>query len=366
MRRREFLGIAATATGGLVFPPTSAGATKRVYLSSYTSSGGPGIGYGAVDITTGKLKLTGTADGGTDPSFLALAPGQRALYANNELVPDGLVTALSIGSSGQPTLLNQQPTGQGPVHVHVHPSGRYLVSSLYTVGQVVVHSLGADRRVGPVVDSVQHPTDPELGKPVVHQVVSDPNGGWLLACDLGLDSVFAYRLDLHTGKLGTQRRTQLAAGAGPRHLAFSPTGSYAYVANELDSTITTCRWHAASGVLTPIQTISTLLAPPPTRNYPAAVVVSPDGRYVYLSNRGDNSIAVFAVRPTGQLSLVATPSCGGVWPRSIALDPSGRWLFVGNQQSDEVVWFPRNASTGLLGAQAGSLAFTAVSCILFA
>lgn len=365
MRRREFLGVAASATGTLMFPPTSDGASKRVYLSSYTSSGGPGIGFGTVDVTTGKLKLTGTADGGADPSFLALAPDRRALYASNELVPDGLVTALDVDASGKPTLLNQQPTGQGPVHVHVHPSGRYLVSSLYSVGQVAVHALGADRRVGPVVDTVRHPTDPELGNPVVHQVVSDPSGGWLLACDLGLDSVFAYQLDLHTGKLGSQRRTQLAAGAGPRHLAFSPTGSFAYVANELDSTITTCRWDATNGVLTPIQTISTLLAPPPTRNYPAAVVVSPDGRHVYLSNRGDNSIAVFAVRSPGRLELVATPTCGGDWPRSIALDPSGRWLYVGNQRSDQVVWFRRNASTGLLGAQAGSFDFTAVSCVSF-
>jgi len=200
----------------------------------------------------------------------------------------------------------------------------------------------------------------------VHQVVSDPNGGWVLACDLGLDSVFAYQVDWFTGKLGSQRRTRLPAGAGPRHLAFAPTGSFAYVANEQDSTITTCTWDALHGVLTPIQTISTLLAEPRTRNYPAEVVVSPDGRFVYLSNRGDDSIAVFAVLSGGTLELLATPSCGGTWPRSIALDPSGRWLYVGNQQSDQVVWFARNASTGLLGARAGTLDFTAVSCILFA
>ncbi len=366
MRRRDFLGIAGSAAGAMLFPTEAAGSPRQVYLSSYTSGGGPGIGYGTVDGVTGKLKLTGTVDGGVDPSFLALAPGHKALYANNELVPDGLVTALEVGASGRPAQLNQEVTGQGPVHVHVHPSGRFLLSALYTTGQVAVHSIGADRRVGPVVDSVQHPTDPELGKPIVHQVVSDPSGGWVLACDLGLDSVFAYQVDLHTGHLGSQRRTQLAAGAGPRQLAFAPTGSFAYVANEQDSTITTCRWDASHGVLTPIQTISTLLAEPPTRNYPAAVVVSPDGRFVYLSNRGDNSIAVFAVRSTGLLELVATPSCGGVWPRSVALEPSGRWLYVGNQQSNQVVWFGRDVTTGQLGTQAGSLDFTAVSCILFA
>jgi 6-phosphogluconolactonase len=186
--------------------------------------------------------------------------------------------------------------------------------------------------------------------PHAHQVLPDRDGKHILAVDLGTDSVYSYRLSAE-GKLTLASTAKLKAGAGPRHLAFHPSGKFAYVANELDSTIVVAAYDSARGVLTPGQRQTTLPPGAPTtpRNYPAEVLVSADGRFVYLSNRGHDSVAVFAVADGGaRLTLVEARSVGGKYPRHISLDSSGRFLFAANQNSGTVTSFKVDQSTGRL------------------
>jgi 6-phosphogluconolactonase (cycloisomerase 2 family) len=333
--------------------------SRRFHLSGYTASGGRGIGTGTVDTATGALTVESWFDGVAEPSWSDRSPDGTVLYATSELFPDGLVHALRLDDNGVPTALNRQRTGAGPAHVQVHPGGAYLFTSLYGGGAVVTHPILPDGTVGPASDVRRHGTGSHA-----HQVVVDPSGRWLLAADLGLDRVYVYQLDVEAGRLREAGRTALAAGAGPRHLAFHPGGGHAYVANELDSTVTVCSWQ--DGVLTPDRTLPTVLASPPTRNHPAEVLVSPDGRFVYVANRGDNSVAVFTVDDDGAaLTLRATPTCGGDWPRHLAIDPSGHWLYAVNQRSNDVVWFGIDPESGVPGDAAGRLAVTAPAHLLF-
>lgn len=366
MRRRRFLGIAGVTVGGLALgAPAYAVSRGRqngmAYLSGYTSSGAPGVGIATWDASTGELALRGTVDGGPDPSWITFGWNEEIMYASNELVPDGTLSAVRM--EDPPVPINSMPSGEGPVHVEAHPGGSKLFSSLYTTGQVAVHWIRSQGGVGKVVHREQHPTEGEK-QPIVHQTRIDSTGNWLLVCDLGLDSVFVYRFDNDSGALRRTDRIQLDEGSGPRHLAFDPDEKFVYVANETNSTVTTATWDSAAGKLTPVETVSTLPDPPPAENTVAEVVVA-DG-FVYVSNRGHDSIAVFAAdAATGKLELLDTPSCGGQTPRNIELDPTGNWLYVANQGSGEVVWFPRDQKTGELGEQAGALEFPAVSRVLF-
>ena len=366
LSRRGVLGLTGAAVAGAILPGASrAGAAEpfqRVYLGTYTASGGRGVGKGQVDLATGRLVVDSWLTGVPEPSWLDLAPDGRTLYAIAETA-DGQAHALRLNAGGDPSLLNRQPTGSGPAHVSVHPGGRHLIASLYGAGSVVVHPILADGKVGPRSDVKQHPTGGGR-QPHAHQSVVDPSGRWILSVDLGLDLVVVYELNVTTGRLTEVGQTRFKAGAGPRHLVFHPNQQFVYVANELDSTVTVCTWEA--GRLTTGQTLSTLLIPSVVRNYPGEIAMSPDGRFVYVSNRGHNSVAVFAVESGGaSLRLVGNPTCGGDWPRHLAIEPGGRWLYTANQRSGTVVWYPLNAGSGLPGAEAGRLAVPAVAQLRF-
>ena len=368
LSRRDVLGLTGAAVAGAVLSSGMSGARaaepiQRVYLGTYTGSGGRGIGKGRIDEATGRLVVDSWFAGVPEPSWLDLAPDRKTLYAISETA-DGRIHALGLNAAGDPTLLNRQSTGNGPAHVSVHPSGKHLITSMYGAGSVAVHPILAGGKVGPASDVKVHPSTG--AKPAhAHQIVVDPTGRWLLSVDLGLDLVYAYELNATTGRLTEVGQTRFKAGAGPRHLVFNPNRRYAYVANELDSTVTVCGWNA--GRLVTGQVLSTLKTPSTVRNYPGEIAISPDGRFVYVSNRGHNSVAVFAVSDDGAaLALVATPTCGGDWPRHLAIAPGGRWLYTANQRSGNIVWFPLDAATGLPGAEAGRLAVTAPANLLFA
>jgi 6-phosphogluconolactonase len=258
------------------------------------------------------------------------------------------------------TVLRMTPTGAGPVHVAVHPNGTFLFVSLYGGGAVVTHPIGDDGTVDPHTDTRKHRSGRRTAH--AHQVVVDPMGAHVLAVDLGLDLVYTYALDAHSGKLSELARTRMARGSGPRHLAFHPDGGFAYVANENDSTVTVCSW--SDGVLEPGQVVD---AAPKTgvANQPGEIVVSPDGRFVYVSNRGANTVGVFKVADRGAtLARVADPATGGDWPRHLALDPAGTRLYVANQRSGTVTWLPIDPGTGVPGAVAGTLDVPGVAQIL--
>jgi 6-phosphogluconolactonase len=367
-RRRVLAGAAAGAGGAILAhaglaeaePARSAAARQQVFLGTYTSSGGGGIGLAGVDPATGQLTVDRWVRGVADPSWLALAPDRRTLYAVTEATPTGRVTALRPDDA---TSLGGQPTGAGPAHVVVHPAGRYLFTSLYDGGAVAVHPVLGDGRVGPASDVRRHV--PDKGRQAhAHQVVVDPSGQWVLAVDLGVDAVYSYVLDPAKGTLAERAKVRLRRGSGPRHLAFHPGGGYAYVAGELDSTVTVCTWR--DGTLTPGPVLSTRPAPSTKPNNPAEILVSADGRSVYVSNRGDNTVAVFAVTDGGAgLRLLGAPSCGGTWPRHLAIDPTGTRLYVANERSGDITWFALDPTGGTPTGKPGRAKAPAVVHILF-
>jgi 6-phosphogluconolactonase len=331
LTRRGFLGV--TAATLVASPAAAAPTSRRLYLGTYTSpaGGGSGIGIASYDVN-GKITATGVLTGVEDPSFL-ITRG-HSLYAVNEQDAGG-VTAVAIEASGNLRVLNRQPN-KGSAPCHLTTAGNYLLSANYGSGDLAVHPIRPDGSLGQQTDLVEH----EGATPHAHQVLQI--GDYILAVDLGTDTIYTYTLA--NGKLTRRHQTTLTAGAGPRHLAFHPSGRYAYVANELDSTITICRYD--DGQLTPLSTLSTIPSGAP-QNYPGEVITSPDGRFVYLTNRGHNSIAVFAIVDQGAaLQLIATPSCGGDWPRHSTLDPTGNLMFVSNQRSNNVTTFAVDRRTG--------------------
>ncbi len=348
-----------------------AGASGRggrvVFVGSYTSS--PSAGHG-LDVATcaggPALRLDHTVPGVPDASWFAFSADRKVLYSTNEAEPVGSVTALSLRDPARPAVLNKQTSrGSAPTHLSVHPSGRYLLTANYGDGTVVVHPILAGGKLGESTDLVKH-TGSERDAHA-HQVVTDPSGRWVLAVDLGADSVYVYRLDLTSGKLALHEQVRLPSGAGPRHLAFHPNGRVAYVLGELRPEITVASWDPGSGKLTPGKVVPTVAAGAPGPNYPGEIATSGDGRFVYASNRGENTIAAFATGQGGHdlKRLGDNASSGGDWPRHFTLDPSERWVYVSNQRSGAVTWLPRDPRTGLLGAPRGSLAVPSVATVLF-
>ncbi len=285
-----------------------------------------------------------------EPSWLATSPAGGLLYAISEQEA-GTVSALAPDLSVQGTV----PTGSGPAHVAVHPSGAFLFVSLYGEGAVVTHPINADGTPAEASDKRSHGSGSHA-----HQVVVDPSGAYLLAVDLGRDAIFTYTLDAEVGVLTEVARTALPAGSGPRHLVFHPSGTVAYVANELDSTVTVCSY--ADGILKPGQVVA---AAPDTgvTNYPGEIVVSADGCFLYVSNRGTNTVGVFGISEDGMgIERVAAPPCGGDWPRHLALDPDGERLYVANQRSGTVTWL--SLTDGIPGDVSGSLPVPGAAQIL--
>ncbi|WP_245777957.1 lactonase family protein [Lentzea xinjiangensis] len=345
-------------TGGTA---EAAAATRRVFFGAYTtwSGGAQGIGVGTYDTANGQLATTGVIKGVVNPSFVIESRDGRFLYAVNE-TSDGEVTAIDASTL---KVINKQPTGGAdPCHLTLDLAGKHLITADYSSGSLSVFPLRRDGGIGARTQKVQHEgsgPDPERQEgPHAHHIVFDPAGRYALAVDLGADAVFGYSFT--GGRLDLVSTAKLAPGAGPRHIAFHPDGKRAYVANELDSTIVACAY--ADGRLTPGQVLET--APPSAvRNYPAEVVVSGDGRFVYLSNRGHDSVAQFAVDGAG-LALVGHTPVGGKYPRHITFDPSGRWLFAANQNSNLVTSFAVDAATGRLTPSGTPLRTEIPVCVL--
>ncbi|OKI30265.1 6-phosphogluconolactonase [Saccharothrix sp. CB00851] len=371
MDRRRFLGAVGVGAGLLMTEgvaradgPDHGRKEARAYLGTYTSwaGGGTGLGLGAYDPATGVLRVTGVVPDVPNPSFVIDAG--RWVYAVNEK-SDGEVTALAVGADGVPKVVGSRSTGGAdPCHLVLHRG--FLLSANYSSGSVAVHPVLREGGLGERTDLVVHsgagPDPDRQDGPHAHQVLPDPTGEFVLAVDLGTDSVYSYRLS-DEGKLTAAATARVHAGAGPRHLAFHPSGKYAYIANELDSTIVVAAYDR--GVLTPGPKVSTLPAGTPTtpRNYPAEILVSRDGRFVYLSNRGHDSVAVFAVERGGAvLRLVEATPVGGKFPRHLTLDASGRFLLAANQNSDNITTFAVDRATGEL-RQTGTTASPIPVCV---
>jgi 6-phosphogluconolactonase len=349
----------------------------RVYVGTYTRGESKGIYLCHLDLADGALQPLGLAAEVANPSFLAVHPSRPLLYAVGELSNfagdrTGAVSAFAIDQrTGKLSLLNQQASeGAGPCHLVVDRTGKWVLVANYSGGSVACLPIQEDGRLGKATSSVQHEgssVNPRRQQgPHAHSINLDAAGRFAFAADLGLDKILIYRLDTDAGKLlpNDPPWVKVAPGAGPRHFAFHPGGRYAYVINELDSTVTAFRYDAARGALTPQQTISTLPEGFEGENTGAEVQVHPSGRFVYGSNRGDDSIAVFAVDPdTGKLTRLANEPTQGKTPRNFAIDPTGAYLLAANQGSDNIVVFRIDAKTGLLHPTGSSAAVPAPVCV---
>ena len=362
------------------------GAGPLVYVGTYTEGEqrprgrAEGIYVYQLDPATGALAHRHTTPGVVNPSFLALHPNGRFLYAVNEVEgpegqPGGEVSAFALDpATGAATFLNRQPShGNAPCHLCVDGEGRYVLAANYSSGSVAVLPVEADGRLAPASDVVQHrggSVHPERQRgPHAHSVTLDPSGRFALVADLGLDQVLTYRLDRQRGTLLPHDTpwAQVTAGAGPRHLAFHPGGRFAYVIDELDSTLTAFAYDGERGTLRELQRLSTLPAGYGGTSHCADVHVAPSGRFVYGSNRGHDSIAGFRVdQQSGRLSALGHTPTQGRTPRNFNIDPTGTYLFAANQNSDSIVTFRIDAETGAL-APAGPVAEVPTPvCIVFA
>ena len=383
--RRDFL--AASAVGLVLLARGSDGlawgqsaGSELLYVGTYTDEGRTdGIHLVRMDRGSGKLEHIGSVESGANPSFLAIHPNGRVLYAANEIGTyngrkSGAVGAFDIASdTGKLTLRNEQPSeGGAPCYVSVDRTGKFVLVANYSGGNIALLPLQKDGSLSRATDVEQHTrTGPSpAGREAAHAhcIVTDPSNRFVLAADLGLDRVFLYRLDVEGKSL---RRVKggdavMHSGAGPRHLAFHPTLPLVFVANELDSTLTTLRLDTERGVLSPIDTRSTIQGASAVRNYPGDIYVTPSGRTVYVSNRGHNSIAVFSIaESTGTLALEQLISTGGDWPRNFSLDPTGRWLLVANQRSGSIVVLARDPESGFLEPTREQLELPRPACLRF-
>ena len=330
------------------------------YVGCYTSKErnghGEGIGVYRIDAGSGEWTPEQVVKGVVNPSWLTLDRERRCLYAAHG---DGAeATAFSIDvESGRLTTLNRQPTkGRNGVRLAVDPSNAFAVIANYATGTVAVLPIKADGSLGAPADVFTlrgkpgpHRTEQTGSHP--HDVVFEPRGRFLVVPDKGFDATFVFRLDTARGKLLAAEPGSVPsrAGAGPRHADFHPMKPYLYQINELDSTITTFKFDTTRGELTPVQTITTLPSGFTGNSTTAEIAVAPSGRFVYGSNRGHDSIAIFAVDETaGTLSPVGWESTQGRAPRFFTLDPSGARLYAANQNSDTIVAFAADQTTGRL------------------
>ncbi|MGQ4375036.1 lactonase family protein [Streptomyces sp. SAS_267] len=341
-------GSASAAAPVPVSPAPSSG-PRPLFLGTYTSGegGGKGIGLATYDAATGAVTGGGVVTGVDNPSFLAAHPDGLTLYAVDEQTP-GAVTA--VGLPGNEVLNSRSTGGSGPCHLSVHPSGRWLLSANYASGSVAVHPIEASGALGERTDLVRH-TSPAPGPgqqgPHAHQFITTPDGGHLLAVDLGTDTVYSYRLDDTRGTLTEVSRARTRPGAGPRHLTFHPGGGYAYLANEADNTVTVCGYDPAAGRLSVGEPQSTGTGS--GTSYPAQLLVTPNGSFAFLANRGHNSLTRYAIEADGaRLRLLDTVPVDGDFPRHIAFSPDGRLLFAANQRSSTVTVFRVDQESGEL------------------
>lgn len=386
LSRQVFLGTAlgAVAAAGPSprHEPLGSGAAigvRTVYAGTYSTRGSEGIYLLRLDPRSGELRLVGAAAPAESPSFLALGPGGRTLYAVNELSEyageeAGAVSAFAVDrlTGGLSPLGTRSTRGTAPCHLCAHPSGRWLLVANYGAGSVALLPVDEEGRLGEAAEVARHrgcgPDAERQDGPHAHWVGVDPADGRVLAADLGIDRVLAYRLDVERGTLTRdgEEEIRVKPGSGPRHLAFPAGGGSLYLVNELASTVCVLR-RDPSGRHHVEQTLSTLPEGHEGENLPAGIQLSPDGRFLYVSNRGHDSIAVFAVDAAGgALAPVQHAPTRGRAPRHFALDPSGRWLLAANQESDTVVVFAVDQATGELEATGAEVGIPAPVCLLFA
>jgi 6-phosphogluconolactonase len=351
-RRTMLTGALATPlfsqTSGQVF------AYAGCYTTAQRHAHGDGIHVYRMDRQTGAWTHIQHVGNLVNPSFLIVSRDQRFLYSVHG--DEAYATAFAVDAgSGFLTMLNQADTGgANGVHLAADPGDRFMVVANYAAGSVAVLPVRPDGRLANQIQSIglqgqPGPNPKEQTSSHPHHIVFDPSGRFVLAPDKGFDRVFVFRFDAASGKLSPadSASTKSSAGSGPRHAAFHPSRPIAWVVNELASSVTTYEWDPRHGSLQPVQTLPTLPPDFQGENTAAEIAVAPEGRFVYCSNRGHDSIAIYSTHPkTGMLASVGWVPTQGKSPRFIGFDPSHRFLYATNEQSDTIVAFRVDSATG--------------------
>ena len=349
--------------------------THQLYAGSYATAEQPGIYTYVFNETNGTLTPGGSFTGVTSPSFVLRHPNGQWFYAVSETrqKTDGVagsVWALRyLAESDSFEVINHQISGgDWPCHLAIDATGRWLLVSNYGSGSVGVLPIQQNGALGDLSCLVQHqgsgPNSARQEGPHAHSATFSPDQRFVIITDLGVDALITYIFDAHTGQLHTPHRTATRPGAGPRHLAFHPNGDYVYVANELDNTVAAYTYDPAAGILTEQQVIATLPEHAP-ENTVADIHISSAGDRLYVSNRGHDSIATFALKTQGELELLSIQSCGGRCPRNFAISPNDQFLLVANQESHELVVLPILNAPEALGATVSQVPLKGASCVQF-
>jgi 6-phosphogluconolactonase len=381
--RREFLAAGSLGiTGALLTANLSVVSADPknmlLYVGTYTEKGSEGIYVYKFNTKNGKLSKLHTVKDVVQPSYLTVNKSQTYLYAVNELVEfegkkSGSVSAFAIDQkSGNLTLINKQPSlGDAPCHISVSDNEKFVLVANYLGGNVSVYPIEAGGKLGASVELKQH-----IGVGInkerqesahAHSINLDNKNRFAIACDLGADKVFNYKFDDKSGKLElnqSQNFYQPKAGAGPRHFTFHQSGKFAFLINELDCTITSLAVDEESGLLTEVQTVPTLPKGFSGANTCADIHISPNGKFLYGSNRGHDSLVVYKIdEKTGSLSYVEHALTGGKTPRNFTIAPNGKFLLAANQNSDSIKVFKIGEKSGKLTATVNSATVSTPVCL---
>lgn len=354
-----YFGTYTVRAGGATKDPTS----KGIYVSRF-------------DMASGKLAPVELAGEVTNPSFFAIHQNGKFLYAVGETYgsagkPGGTVTAFSIDSaSGKLTKLNEVGSeGGGPCFATVDKTGRWLLVANYGTGSVASFALGADGKLGAAASVIQHKgssVDASRQKgPHAHSINLDPKNRFAVAADLGTDRLYVYKFDQKTGKLSEHSEFQMKPGSGPRHFSFHPSGKFAFAVNEMAMTVTSMFWDGTAGKLVEVETVSTIPGPVEKGQSTAEILAHPSGNFVYASNRGHDTIAVFNVDKRGKLARTENQPTLGKTPRNFGISPDGNWLIAANQNSDSVVVFKIDPATGVLRPTGQKMEVPMPVCVRF-
>lgn len=381
LHRFRWLGSLALLFGiGASIPGNAADAAgTRVYIGTYTGKGSKGVYMATLDPATGKLSDPVLAAEAVSPSFLAIHPNKKYLYSVSEIddfqgKKTGGVAAFAIQPDGKLTLLNKQESkGKGPCHVVVDKAGKNVVVSNYGGGSCACLPIEADGKLKEAISAHQHAGKVHLekrqGSPHAHSANITPDGKHVFVVDLGLDQVKVFALDEATGKMTEKEPGKADPGAGPRHSAWHPDGKRLFVNGEIDMTLSVFDYDAATGKLTKKQTVSTLPAgekqTPEYKYSTAEVVVHPSGKFVYVSNRTHDTIAVFHLKDDGKLELVQNQGDKVKVPRNFNVDPSGKWMLVGNQAGGSITVYEIDPATGKLSNAKQEVKVDSPVCIKF-
>lgn len=343
------------------------------YIGTYTSpTGSKGIYRSSLDTVTGKLSPPTLAAEAPGPSFVALHPNGKFLYAVHEPT-GGDVSAFAITSDGSLRRLNTESSqGGGPCHVSVDPAGKNLFTASYGAGSLASFPIKLDGALGPAATVFKNSgTGPDKSRqegPHVHSIYADAEGRFVYACDLGTDEVLVFRLDPTKETLtpAEPKSAKVPPGGGPRHLAFGKDGKFVYVNDEMANAVTAFARDKQTGALTPLQTLTTLPGGKPVPgNTTAEIACHPNGQWLYVSNRGHDSIAVFSIGDDGRLEQVEVAAAGVSVPRGFGIDPTGRWLVVAGQKTNDLTALAIDPKTGKLTPGKNKVSVGSPVCVVF-